>query len=368
LVLNSPWYLKNFPDTVISKDQNEKTKFVTTQRGFRFATSVGGSITGEGGNYLILDDPHNSLYVHSKLHRERVITWFEQSFSTRLDDKKKGVIIVVMQRLHSEDLTARLLEKHKHWEQLILPAIAPETKIFHFYNCDKKPIECLKDSILHEAQENQEDLKRAEEELGYYGYAAQYLQNPVPLAGGVIKARWFQYYDHDTFNSTDLSKIVCSWDTAVKAGISNDYSVCTVWGEKDNKYYLIEVLRKKLEYPELKKQIGIIADRYPVIHAVLIEDKASGQSLIQDLKKETKLPVIGVTVNHDKITRLISVSPLFESGAVLLPKYSSWLKSYTAELLEFPNGRHDDQVDSTSQYLNYIRDKKSSVIPSVRRL
>lgn len=123
LVMQSEWYRQVFQQTLLASDQNEKGKFLTTRRGMRLATSVGGSVTGEGGNFLILDDPHNPAHIHSDLLRQDTIDWFEQVFTSRLDDKKRGVIILMMQRLHEEDLSGHLLKK-SGWEHLCIPAIA----------------------------------------------------------------------------------------------------------------------------------------------------------------------------------------------------------------------------------------------------
>ena len=152
----------------------------------------------------------------------------------------------------------------------------------------------------------------------------------------------------------DFSRIFLSFDTAIKAGLKNDPTVCSVWGELNDNLYLLMVYREWLEYPELKKK-AIEWNLKWNPECILIEDKASGQSLIQDLKKEIKTPIIPIKVSKDKITRLASVSPLFEAGKIFLPTEADWLVDYENELFSFPFAEHDDQVDSTSQFLQWYK-------------
>lgn len=192
LVLESNWYKTMFPHVNITRGQNEKAKFVTSERGFRFATSVGGTAIGEGGNFLIVDDPHNPLQAASDLQRNHAIDWFQQSFMSRLNDKKRGVVVVVMQRLHPEDLTGYLLERMgRSWEHLCLPAIADERMVINIggYNHIREV-----GNILHPSREDKILLERAKLELGSYGFMAQYQQRPVIQEGGMVKCSWIRRY------------------------------------------------------------------------------------------------------------------------------------------------------------------------------
>jgi predicted phage terminase large subunit-like protein len=350
LVMSSLWYERIFPGTHIADGENEKFKFVTTKRGFRFATSVGGTATGEGADFLIVDDPHNPMQAASDIRRNNAINWFDQTFMTRLNDKGRGVVVVVMQRLHVEDLTAHLLAKSSQWELLSLPAIAPAEKIYNYYGARKVLIE---GELLHEARENAEDIERIKEDLGSYGFACQYQQNPMPLEGGMVNLSWFRRYDAPP----EHGRIIQSWDTAIKTADNNDYSVCTTWRETDTGYYLIDVMARKMEYPELKRTVISMAERC-LPEVVLIEDKASGQSLLQDLQRETKLPALAIGASKDKISRFAAVTAMIEAGRVFLPNRAPWLPDYEAQIIGFPNTAHDDMVDSTSQFLNWVRGKR----------
>jgi len=355
LIMEQEWYRDSFPNTFFTKDQNEKHKFITTERGFRLATSTGGSVTGEGGDFLIVDDIHNPIHIHSKLKRDSAIKWFSNTFSSRLDNKKNGVFIVVMQRLHSEDLTGHLLNKGG-WELLTLPAISEEICKIGYNGRILKTRQ--KNDILHKKREDKTQLDLIKVDLGTASYLAQYQQKPVSNESSIIKLYWFKRYK----NIPDkIIRIIQSWDTAIKSLAHNDYSVCTTWAETRGGYYLIDILRQKLEYPDLKKTVIKNATKMES-DIILIEDKASGQSLIQDLRHETKLSIIAINPKLDKITRMVTVSSIIEAGNVYLPYKSIWLNDFEEEIMQFPTSPHDDQIDSTSQFLNWTKTKKISKI------
>ncbi len=152
-----------------------------------------------------------------------------------------------------------------------------------------------------------------------------------------------------------------SWDTAVAANNSNDFSVCTTWTKIDNKFYLLDVYRAKLEYPQLKEKALLLAQRWNP-HAILIEEKASGQQLLQELKLCSSLPIIGVIPHNDKLTRFYQVVPLIESGRIFLPYNAVWINDFECEILMFPDTHYDDQVDSTVQYLQWANKINNNVI------
>lgn len=189
-VLQSDWYRKIFPGAVLSGEQNEKHKFLTTQRGMRLATSIWGSATGEGGDVLIADDPINPLQANSRVWREFVNNWFEHTFATRLDDKRRGAIVLVMQRLHADDLCGHLLHKGG-WEVLKLPAIAPQAQSWRIGG---RTFRRKEGALLHPAREDAALLSRAQRELGSAHFAAQYQQEPVPAEGGMVKLGWFKRF------------------------------------------------------------------------------------------------------------------------------------------------------------------------------
>ncbi len=346
LVLQTAWYKRAFPSVYLVKDQNEKSKFVTTGRGHRIATSTGGTATGEGGDYLIVDDPHNPKQAQSTVEREKALTWFDQTFYSRLNDKKQGVIVVIMQRLHEKDLSGHLLAQGG-WEHLKIPAIAEERTVIAFGRVHKAR---EVGDLLHPLRESATEMALTKRALGTYGFAGQYQQTPVPAEGGMIKQAWLNRY----LKAPDkFSQIIQSWDTAYKPSQLHDPSVCTTWGVANDGYYLLDVWCDRADYPSLKSKVQHLYQVWQP-SAILIEDKASGQSLIQELKASTRLPVIAVLPEGDKLTRLSAESAKFEAGLVFLPQTALWLAEYEQELVTFPYAAHDDQVDSTSQFLAWI--------------
>jgi predicted phage terminase large subunit-like protein len=352
-IMESSWYKEMFPNTRLSNKHNTKSKFLTTDFGFRFATSVGGSITGEGADYLIIDDPHNPTHIHSKRQREKVKTWYEQTFATRLNDKKKGAIILVMQRLHEGDLAGILLASSKRWQHLKLPAIAKELQEFELNG--KKHV-FRPGELLHSIREEIAELNDIEEELGSHNFAAQYLQEPISNHSSLLKREDIIFYNE----LSEFEYIVQSWDTAIKVTSSSDYTVCTTWGVQQNKYYLIDMLRAKYEYSELKRTIIHQAEKYrPKL--LIIEDKASGQSIIQDLVIETNIHIKKYKPVKDKITRFAATIPYFESGRILLSKNAVWVSVFLEELMAFPNSQNDDIIDSVSQFIDVIKNHKNTI-------
>lgn len=360
-VMEAAWYRNLFPSTRLSAQQNEKEKFATTARGYRLAVSVGGAAIGEGGNVLIVDDPISSLQALHMTQRDAVNQWFDHTFVTRLDDKQRGVIVLVMQRLHTEDLSGYLLAKGG-WEHLMLPAIAPTAMRVA---CGNFSYSRKEGEPLHQAREDSALLERTKRELGSANFQAQYQQAPLSAAGNLIKPSWCQRFD--LAKTVQSDEYVQSWDTGIKAGPQHDASACATFVLRDGVHHLVDMTVVRLEYPALKRLMLHHAARFSA-DAILIEDKGSGQSLLQDLRRETELPLIAVMPDGDKQARLIRVTPMIEAGQLALPKYASWLADFEAEFFTFPDGKHDDQVDAVSQYLNWIRARIGRGEPGVRRL
>jgi predicted phage terminase large subunit-like protein len=199
--------------------------------------------------------------------------------------------------------------------------------------------------------------------MGSFHFATQYLQDPTPLEGGMIKWAWFKTDSAPLARQSD-DLLVHSWDTASKADEVHDYSVCTVWLWRAGASHLLDVYRERLEYPLLKKRIIELAARDNP-DAILIEDKASGTHLLQDLAMGQGLPLIPVVPSENKVIRAFAASARIEGGQVFLPTSAPWLDEFKREVLAFPGGRFDDQVDSMSQYLSWIGERALSGAPCV---
>lgn len=248
LIMQSEWFGDLFPDCVLSKNQNEKYKFSTTMNGYRFATSVGGTLIGEGGDILIIDDPHNPQQVLSDKYREKTLNWYSNTFSSRLNNKRNGAIIVIMQCLHPNDLTGYLLEKNSSdWFYLNLPVYFEEDTNIKVSKFEKT---IHSGEYIFPDREGKVEVERIKKEMGSYFFNAQYLQKPMLNANSMIRKEWIHKYLDDY----KYTNIYLSFDTAIKAGVNNDPTVCTIWGEYENKYYLLDVFRKWLEYLELKSE------------------------------------------------------------------------------------------------------------------
>jgi predicted phage terminase large subunit-like protein len=333
----------------VSKEKDTQFETMTTARGYRFATSNGGTLTGRGADLIVLDDPQKPEEALSEAMRNSAGQWFDTTLLSRLDSKSEGAVVIVMQRLHEDDLAGRLLAKGG-WEHLKIAAIAEQDEKIAVGPA--RIYERRAGSVIDPRRESLEDLERLKGSMGELFFSAQYQQEPIPLAGNLIKADWFKHYDIAPI-SGDSDLVVISIDTAMKGAPSADFSVATVWLAQGEKSYLIDLWRERVDYPELRRAVCQLRERYPTA-AFLIEDKGSGTSLLQDLRSENKTP-IPINPEGDKITRLSAVSVQFESGAVWFPKAAPWLSSLKAELLGFPNVKHDDQVDSVSQALGWIK-------------
>jgi predicted phage terminase large subunit-like protein len=351
-IMECDWYRRIFPTTRICREKNAELDFATTRQGYRYSTSVAGTLTGRGGNLIIVDDPIKPEEAMSEPRRSAVNEWFDRTLYSRLDNKRRDAIVLIMQRLHVEDLAGYVLGKEP-WVHLNLPAIAEAVQKIQIGN-DRFHTRSAGE-VLHDEREPAAVLERLKVGLGSFNFSAQYQQTPVPPKGGMIKWDWFRRYDcRPSFESGD--SIVQSWDTASKASELSDYSVCTTWLVKDKDYYLIDVLREKLGFPELRRRVIDQALQY-CASEILIEDKGSGTPLIQDIRLNGGEGVpypISITPEKDKTTRMNAQSSKIEAGHVHLPNQAVWLDDFRSELLQFPWGRHDDQVDSLSQFLGWI--------------
>ncbi len=353
-VMSSPWYQSVFPRTRLSAEKNTTLDFMTTRRGSRYSTSVGGTLTGRGGDLMIIDDPLKADDAFSETKRSGVNEWFHGTLYSRLDDKRTGAIIIVMQRLHVEDLAGHVLERGG-WTHLNLPAIAEEDQLIKIgprINWQRK-----RGGLLHPKRESKEELERTKAALGSFNFSAHYQQNPIPADGEIIRWSWFNTYDFEQVRRVRNDRVVQSWDTASKTGATNDYSVCTTWLVQGNLYFLVDVLRERLVYPDLKRKIVKEARRHHA-EVVLIEDAGSGTGLLQDLHREGPADVpkpIPIRPERDKVTRMQVQSAKIEAGHVYLLRRAEWLDDFRAEVLQFPHGRYDDQVDSVSQFLGWIQ-------------
>ncbi|WP_108681335.1 phage terminase large subunit [Methyloceanibacter sp. wino2] len=348
-LVRSPFYLNLFRSTRVSAAKDTELEVMTTARGFRYATSVGGTLTGRGGNLLIIDDPMKPQDAHSENARENLKQWYANTLVPRLDSKADDAIIVVMQRLHVDDLVGHLLEQDG-WTELRLPAIAEtddEVRIGEDRVYRRRVGE-----LLHPTRDSEKVLADLKHTMGSLDFAAQYQQQPVAPSGNLIKWSWFPLYDSPpAWQSGD--KLIVSWDTAMSAGELADYSACIVLQTRGETVWILDVLRERLDYPDLRRRVIEMHRRWqlPRSYSLVIEEKGSGMSLIQDLKREG-IHAIGVKPTQDKVLRMSAHTARIEAGSVYLPRQAGWLDDFRHELMAFPASKHKDQVDALTQALD----------------
>lgn len=321
----------------LRKDSNAKDEWRTEQGGIVYATGSEGTITGYGagkmrksfGGAIIIDDPHKAGEATSVTMRQNVLDWFSTTMESRKNSNETP-IIVIMQRLHEEDLSGWLLNggNGEKWDHLCIPAVTDSDESFWPH------------------QFKRENLARMEA-ANPYVFAGQYMQRPAPIGGGIFKDEWWRYYQ----TPPRIKWRAIYADTAQKTKEQNDYSVFQCWGTSaDGQAVLLDQIRGKWEAPELLTQARAFWAKHRaeqglgVLRSINIEDKASGTGLIQTLKREG-VPVIAIPRSTDKVMRAMDAAPLIQSGNVMLPENAPWLSDFLAEASVFPNGAHDDQLD-----------------------
>ncbi len=346
LVVQSDWYRRVFPGTVISDRKNTEVETVFTAGGFRLGTSIGGVLTGRGGDTIICDDPIKAQDAQSDARRETINQVLQNTILSRLDDKRTGSVVVVMQRLHENDFVGSL-PSGNIWKILKLPAIAIEDETIpiggnRFYH--RKAGE-----PLHAEREPLWLLEKIRLELGPDAFDAQYQQTPVPPGGLIVKKEWIRYYDE----LPSGGHFIISWDTAGKDGPRNSWSVGTVWHWKDGVYRLVDLVRGRFDYPTLRDTaINLVKLHKP--RFVLVEDASTGVALAADIRQGVPCVVKLVPVVGDKIGRLYLQQGKFAAGNVLFPKDKPFMAELLRESLSFPQSKTSDQVDSISQALAYV--------------
>lgn len=343
IIATSAWYQKAFHSMKIAKANDQELR--TKAGGMVYTTSVGGALTGLGFHWMIIDDPIKADAANSYAERYATNQWFTNTAYSRLDHKETGRILVVMQRVHEEDLTGVLLESG-HWAHLALPAIATEAEIIEWNGGSHERAE---NDALHPARESFESLMETREIIGSFRFQAQYQQNPVSPQGNIIRREWFKSYrgrpDLDFFE-----QIVQSWDCAAEIGQGNSYSVCITFGIIEGRAYVLDVFREQLKFPDLCRAVGRLA-RIKGAHRVYIETGGHGRAVMQVLDGKHNLNLMAVTPRGDKETRVARASATIEKRCIFLPEEAPWLGEFMHELMAFPHGKHDDQVDALSQFI-----------------
>ncbi len=329
--------------TKLSVDSKAAHRFHTREGGGMVCAGVEGPITGKGANLFLIDDPYKDMQqAMSETYNAHLMSWYESVARTRLEPD--GSMIIIMTRWRENDLVGHLV-KNQGFVEIKLPALAGI----------RDPLGRLEGEALCPDRYPTESLTLIKKEVGSYTWNALYQQNPIPVQGGLFKRKWWQRYRE----LPPTKRIVQFWDCAQKVGITNDYSVCATWAECTTGYYLIDLWQQKVEAPQLESACLSLYEKYKP-NAVVIEDKSSGSSLIQSLRQKTRLPIIAYDPKaRDKEVRASAATPSVEAGRCYLPEGASWAEDFIIEHERFPNVEHDDQVDTTSMMVEFMRNQVS---------
>lgn len=377
-LIQSPWYQERWGHLfALAGDQNAKQRFENDKTGYRLATSVGGTATGEGGSRLILDDPHGAQDAQSDTMRDSALEWFDMVWSTRLNNPKTDAMVTVMQRLHEKDISGHILEDIGGWEHICIPAEWDGVKrrtVLGPYD----PRE-VKGELICPERFGEEEITRLKQLLGAYGASGQLQQDPTPGEGGLLKTKHFQMWPADK-STPMLEYVVQSYDCAFTEKTSGDPTACTVWGvftlKGVRQAMLLDAWDEHLGYPDLRSRaLSDYNTEYGGVQVkgshpskprkpdrVLVEAKASGQSLLQDLR-QARVPAIGYNPgNADKVARAHQAAPTLELEILWIPEstknrgqFVSWAQPFLKQLSKFPVAEHDDYCDSFSQVIIYLK-------------
>ena len=346
-IIFSEWFKSRWGTIFhIKKDQNLKERYENNHMGMRRATSVGGTVTGQGGDFLIVDDPLSPQMANSATERDNANEWYRTTFYSRLNSPKIGVRIIIMQRVHEDDLSGFLLDRETrlNYNHICIPAtidgqVKPK-KLENFYDDN---------GLFWDERFGQDVLDDYKKALGSYGYAGQLMQTPTPLDSGMIRQEWFKI---DRYREDGVVNFVI--DPAYTANQKNDPSALLAYIYKDNKWQIIDCTNVYKEFPDLVKFIPqwVTKNGYTNKSRIFVEPKASGKSIVQTLIRETGLNVReDKPPTKDKVARVADISATLESGRVGLLQ-GSWNNEFLDQLTKFPSAKHDDMVDCLVMAVN----------------
>jgi predicted phage terminase large subunit-like protein len=352
-LIESAWYQRGYGSRyALSSDVNTKSEFQNNKTGQMKAAGIRGSITGEGGDFLVIDDPHNPKGAESELEREATIQNFDLAWSNRLNNKKTGRIILIMQRLRENDLTGHLLEKDLGYLHLKIPSIAEERQRLVF-PVSGRVVEREAGDLMHPERDGPKELDQAKKDMGPYGFAGQHQQDPVPKKGGIFSTDMFDEVDlPEEFDFTFITA-----DTAYKEKEENDFTVFTAFGMKDDELYILDVYRKQIKAAEIEKDATPFLQRFqeygfrgvwiePKGHGIYLNDKLPQHPYGIMIPSESDRDEFFSDRRLDKVMRANNAVPYLANRSVHLGRHVKDKEILIKEAATFPKAAHDDFVDT----------------------
>ncbi len=384
-VIESEWYQENFSGPAgweLARDQNAKDYYQNTKNGHRYATSVGGGGTGYRGDLVGIDDPLKALDAHSRAKRLEHIRWFSETMSSRFNEAKEKKFVVIMQRLHEEDLSGHLLSDGG-WEHLRLPSEfeADERAItYHFVNGEKR--ELWRDprekegDLLFPEKFGAAELAEAKKEMRADGYAGQHQQRPNPATGNMFKKEWWRFWKPDGVSAEEsarsvqlmrpkgcymgparalptMDRLVISVDASFKETESGSFVAIHVWGKRGPDRFLLDRYSRRMDFFDTCQQLSTMIRKWPRALEKLIEEKANGPAIISQLSRRWA-GFIAINPEGGKEARAFASQPYVRGGNTYLPDGAEFLDEYIAQHAAFPKGKWNDDVDAQSQALIFL--------------
>jgi predicted phage terminase large subunit-like protein len=350
-IVESPWYRERWGHLFsLTTDQNVKNRFENDRTGYRIATSVDGVATGDGGDIICVDDPHNVRDANSDQVRETALRWWDESMTSRFNDPRTGRAVIIMQRVHERDLSGHLLAKEMGWEHLCLP-MEYDGKRRATSRGEYDP-RTQEGELLWPAHFDRATVDELKKGMGSYASAGQLQQAPTPAGGGIFKRDHWKYYKV----LPEKMEIALSFDMSFKALSDSDFVVGQAWGKVGADKYLLDQVRGRMGFGASVQAVRQLKAKFPRAVAVLVEDKANGTAVIETLKKEIA-GIVAIEPEGGKVARAYAVQPQQEAGNVWLPDptVSPWVGDFVEECAAFPKAPNDDQVDAFTQIINWWR-------------
>lgn len=367
-IVQSDWFKERWPNKVTVAVDAAAGNFRSVQGGFRFSTSVEGKVLGQHGDCQIVDDPIKPQGL-TRIALDECGDWWNGTMASRMSDPKTGRRVIIMQRLHDDDL-AGLCIRTGDYEVLRLP-MRFEPKTVSYTKIGSGDMRTSEGELLWPDRLPEDAVKTMEKEMGSRVAAAQLQQDPVPDGGNVFKKEWFKHW---TSTPGHWDQIVQSWDCTFKKTDQSDFVCGQVWGQKGADFYLLDRVHRRMSFPETLTAIRAMTKKWPRVVTKLVEDKANGPAVMSVLEKE--IPgLIAIDPEGGKEARANAVAPLFEAGNVWHPPYDAkddkgelWVAAHELEMQRFPFGSNDDSVDTTTQALNYMFGKMTNYWANLQAL